>query len=133
MAKDLDPRMTTEFPGAVPEIPVTDMARALHYYEHKLGFHVDWGRDDGGIAGISQGRSRIFLTDRRIREYFRSQPPVVIWLNLDSKEDVDELHEAWAGRGATILHPPQSKDWSRLHEFVATDPDGNFIRVFYNF
>ncbi len=46
--------MTDAFPGAVPEIPVTDMASALLYYEEKLGFHVDWGRDGGGIAGISQ-------------------------------------------------------------------------------
>lgn len=122
-----------EFPSAVPEVPVTDMVRALSYYEDKLGFTVDWGRDGGGIAGISQGRSRIFLTGHEIRDYFHSQPPVVIWLNLDSKEAVDALHRRWASHGASILHPPESKEWSRLHEFVVTDPDGNFIRVFYNF
>ena len=125
--------MTTTFPSAVPEIPVTDMARALRYYEEKLGFDIDWGRDGGGIAGISQGRSRIFLTDIQIRDYFHNQPPVVVWLNLDSKEEVDELHRTWVGNGASILHAPESKEWSRLHEFVATDPDGNFIRAFYNF
>lgn len=28
--------------------------------------------------------------------------------------------------------PPESKPWSRLHEFVATDLDVNIFRVFYN-
>lgn len=125
--------MSDEFPSAVPEIPVTDMAIALKYYEEKLGFTVDWGRDGGGIAGISQGRSRIFLTDLTIRDYFHNEPPVVVWLNLDSKEEVNELYDKWNSNGARILHPPESKSWSRLHEFVVADPDGNVIRVFYNF
>lgn len=125
--------MHPEFPSAVPELPVTDMARALRYYEDQLGFTIDWGHDGGPIAGISQGRSRIFLTAAEVRDYFHSQPPAVVWFNLDSKDEVDALHTRWAARGATILHPPESKDWSRLHEFVATDPDGNFLRVFYNF
>lgn len=125
--------MGNVFPSAVPEIPVTDMGDALKYYEKNLGFNVDWGRDGGGIAGISQGHSRIFLTDRQFREYFRNEPPVVVWLNLDSKEQVNELHEKWRNNGAKILHPPESKSWSRLHEFVVADPDGNVIRVFYNF
>lgn len=125
--------MISEFPSAVPEIPVTDMAKALTYYEEKLGFTVDWGRDGGGIAGISQGRCRIFLTDKEFREYFHNAPPVVVWLNLDSKEEVDELYEKWNGNGAKVLHPPESKSWSRLHEFVVTDLDGNIVRAFYNY
>ena len=125
--------MTSGFPSAVAEIPVANMAEALTYYEECLGFTVDWGRDGGGIAGISQGRSRIFLADRTIREHFNNEPPVVIWLNLDSKEAVDALHEKWKANGARILHPPESKSWSRLHEFVAKDLDGNFIRAFFNY
>jgi predicted enzyme related to lactoylglutathione lyase len=125
--------MIDEFPAAVAEIPVTGMAAALAYYEEKLGFTVDWGRDGGGIAGISQGRCRLFLTDQEFRGYFGNPTHVVIWLNLDSKEEVDELHARWKRNGASILHPPESKSWSRLHEFVAADPDGNIIRAFYNF
>ncbi len=125
--------MSEEFPSTVPEIPVTDMGTALTYYEQSLGFTVDWGRDGGGIAGISKGRSRIFLTDRKLRENFHNQGPVVIWLNLDSKEEVNKLYEKWNRSSANIQHPPESKPWSTLHEFVVADPDGNIIRVFYNF
>ena len=124
--------MKREFPAAVPEIPVTDMNAALEYYEHKLGFNVDWGGADGGIAGISNGQCRMFLTDPDFRAQHGNAPPIVIWFNLDSKEAVDDLYAIWNARGANIISPPESKPW-KLHEFTASDLDGNLFRVFYDF
>lgn len=124
--------MKHEFPAAVPEIPVTDMNAALHYYEGKLGFNIDWGGVDGGIAGISKGHCRMFLTDRDFREHHGNVPPVMVWLNLDSKEEVDELYEIWNSGEVKIISPPDSKPW-KLHEFTASDLDGNLFRVFYDF
>ena len=124
--------MKHEFPAAVPEIPVTDMNAALQYYEGKLGFNIDWGGVDGGIAGISKGHCRMFLTDRDFREHRGNLPPVLVWLNLDSKEEVDELYEIWNSGEARIISPPDSKPW-KLHEFTASDLDGNLFRVFYDF
>jgi uncharacterized glyoxalase superfamily protein PhnB len=124
--------MKREFPAAVPEIPVTDMNAALDYYEHKLGFNIDWGGADGGIAGISNGHCRMFLTTPDFRTQHGNAPPVVIWLNLDSKEQVDELYEIWNANGAKIISPTESKPW-KLHEFTASDRDGNLFRVFYDF
>ena len=124
--------MKNEFPPAVPEIPVTDMKAALNYFENRLGFDVDWGGVDGGIAGISKGQCRIFLTDRDFRAHLGNVPPVLIWLNLDSKEEVDELYEVWNAGEARIISPPESKPW-KLHEFTASDLDGNLFRVFYDF
>jgi predicted lactoylglutathione lyase len=124
--------MKHEFPAAVPEIPVTDMNAALHYYEGKLGFSIDWGGADGGIAGISKGHCRMFLTDGEFREHHGNVPPVMVWLNLDSREEVDELYEIWNSAEARIISPPDSKPW-KLHEFTASDLDGNLFRVFYDF
>ena len=124
--------MKHEFPAAVPEIPVTDMNAALHYYEGKLGFNIDWGGVDGGIAGISKGHCRMFLTDGDFREHRGNLPPVMVWLNLNSKEEVDELYEIWNAGEARITSPPDSKPW-KLHEFTASDLDGNLFRVFYDF
>jgi predicted lactoylglutathione lyase len=124
--------MKHEFPAAVPEIPVTDMNAALQYYEGKLGFNIDWGGVDGGIAGISKGHCRMFLTDRDFREHRGNLPPVLVWLNLDSKEEVDELYQIWNSGEARIISPPDSKPW-KLHEFTASDLDGNLFRVFYDF
>jgi len=124
--------MKSEFPAAVPEIPVTDMNAALDYYERKLGFSIDWGGAGGGIAGISKGDCRMFLTDRDFRAHHGNAPPVMIWLNLNSKEEVDELYEIWKAAEAGIISPPDSKPW-KLHEFTASDLDGNLFRVFYDF
>lgn len=124
--------MKHEFPAAVPEIPVTDMNAALDYYQGKLGFDVDWGGADGGIAGISKGHCRMFLTDQDFREHRGNTGPVMIWLNLASKEEVQELYEIWNAGGAKMISPPESKPW-KLHEFTASDLDGNLFRVFYDF
>ena len=124
--------MKHEFPAAVPEIPVTDMNAALNYYEGKLGFNIDWGGADGGIAGISKGHCRMFLTSREFREPRGNVGPVVVWLNLGSKKEVDELYEIWKAAEAGIIAPPASQPW-KLHEFTVSDLDANRFRVFYDF
>ena len=124
--------MKNDFPAAVPEIPVTDMNAALDYYQAKLGFSIDWGGAEGGIAGISKGHCRMFLTDPTFRAHHGNAPPVVIWLNLDNKEEVDKLYETWNAIGARMISSPESKPW-KLHEFTASDLDGNLFRVFYDF
>ena len=121
-----------DFPAAVPEIPVTDMNAALNYYQDKLGFSIDWGGAEGGIAGISKGDCRMFLTDHDFRVHHGNAPPVLIWLNLNSKEEVDELYKIWNAAGAKIISTPESKPW-KLHEFTASDLDHNLFRVFYDF
>jgi uncharacterized glyoxalase superfamily protein PhnB len=124
--------MMVEFPAAVPEIPVSDIDAALEYYASRLGFTIDWGGQAGGIAGISKGNCRLFLTNASFREGCGNHSPVVMWLNLDSKEEVDALYRLWRGNQAMIVSPPESKPWG-LHEFTAADPDGNRLRVFYDF
>ena len=125
-------RMQAAFPGAVPEIPVSDIDTALQYYARCLGFSIDWGEGGGGIAGISQGDCRMFLTNDAFREHYGNTGPVLIWLNLDSKEAVDALYELWRRNQAKIIAPPESKPWG-LHEFTAVDLDGNLFRVFHDF
>src|SRR5687767_8812131 len=124
--------MKQEFPAAVPEIPVTDMKAALDYYEGKLGFNIDWGGANGGIAGISKGHCRMFMTDKNFHQYHSNSSPVMILLKLDSKEEVYELYAIWSAGGAKMISPPESKAWN-LHEFTASDLDGNLFRVFYDF
>lgn len=124
--------MRSEFPGAVPEIPVSHIDEAAAYYERRLGFTLDWGGDELGLAGLSRGNCRIFLANADYRRQYGNAGPVLTWLNLDSKEDVDELYELWSSSQARLLSKPESKPWG-LHEFMAEDPDGNLFRVFYDF
>jgi uncharacterized protein (DUF952 family)/uncharacterized glyoxalase superfamily protein PhnB len=122
--------MSEKFPSAVPEIRVADVARAAVYYEKCLGFHWDWGAE--GLGQVSRGDCRIFLTDNEFRGDGSTGTPMVIWINLDSKADVDALYESWSAGGAQIVSMPESKPW-HLHEFTARDLDGNRFRVFYDF
>jgi uncharacterized glyoxalase superfamily protein PhnB len=123
--------MMGNFPSAVPEIPVESVSKASAYYEACLGFHRDWG--DEGLGQVSRGDCRLFLSDRAFREsYGIAVGPLVIWINLNNKQEVDELHAEWSRRGARIVSKPESKPW-HLHEFTASDEDGNLLRVFYDF
>jgi predicted lactoylglutathione lyase len=124
--------MLTGFPQAVPEIPVIDVERAAEYYVHVLGFSFDWGNNAGGIGGISQGACRMFLTNGWFRSAYGTSGPVTIWLNLDSRHEVDELYQRWSAAGAKVLAEPEDHPW-RLHEFRVSDLDGNQLRVFYDF
>jgi predicted lactoylglutathione lyase len=129
---EIEATMNLEFPGAVPEIPVSDLKKAAAYYENNLGFSIDWGGEGGGIMGISKGHCRMFLTDDTFRQHYRNAGPVLVWLNLDSKEQVNELYKLWSASQVKIVSPPESKAWG-LHEFTASDPDGNLFRIFYDF
>ena len=125
--------MNAQLPAPIPEIPVSDISAALDYYANRLGFTIDWCEEGGdGIAGISKGGCRMFLTNAAFREHYGNVGPVLIWLNLASKEEVNALHELWRGNQAKIISAPESKPWG-LHEFMASDLDGNLLRVFYDF
>jgi len=108
-------KMNDEFPCAAPEIPVTDVPKAAVYYENCLGFHWDWGVE--GIGQVSRGGCRIFLTDNASRGSDGTGAPAVIWLNVNSRKEVDELYRAWSSAGARIVSKPEAKPWN-LHEFT---------------
>lgn len=124
--------MRSDFPGAVPEIPVKSIATAAAYYQDNLGFTVDWSEEDLGLAGISRGDCRMFLANQQFRKHYGNVGPTLIWLNLESKEEVDELYRAWSSSSAKVISAPESKPYG-LHEFTAVDLDGNLFRVFYDF
>jgi uncharacterized glyoxalase superfamily protein PhnB len=124
--------MKSEFPGAVPEIPVRSIDAAAAYYQRNLGFTLDWGDEALGLAGISKGNCRMFLANEQFRKDYGNGGPTLTWLNLDSKDEVDDLYRAWSASNAEVISTPESKPWG-LHEFTVVDPDGNLFRVFYDF
>jgi predicted lactoylglutathione lyase len=124
--------MKSEFPCPVPEIPVRDIATATAYYQNNLGFSLDWGGEELGLAGISKGNCRMFLANQQFRKEYGNAGPTLTWLNLESNEEVDELYRVWSASNAKLMSAPESKPWG-LHEFIAADLDGNLFRVFYDF
>lgn len=126
------PSGAVRLPQAVPEIPVRSVSEAAQYYTRVLGFELDWGDDEGGIGGVSHGDCRLFLTNLPFRAVHGPQAPVISWLNLNSRSEVDELFERWLQAGARVVESVQDKPW-KLREFRVADPDGNQLRVFYDF
>ena len=43
--------------------------------------------------------------------------------------DVDAVHAAWSAKGVPVAQPPTDLDFGRT--FVALDPDGHRLRVFW--
>jgi predicted lactoylglutathione lyase len=120
------------FPPACPEVPVADLAGALAYYRDRLGFTVDWADEQLGLAGVSQDGARVFLAAAQYRSAAGNRAPIVLWVNLDNRAEVDALHERWDAAGAEIVAAPEAKPY-KLYEFFAHDLDGNVLRVFYDF
>ncbi|GFE84938.1 hypothetical protein GCM10011487_69380 [Steroidobacter agaridevorans] len=74
----------------------------------------------------------MFLTNPAFRLGYGNACPTLLWLNLNSRDEVNRLHADWSRSQAKIVSPPESKPW-KLHEFTAADLDGNLFRVFYDF
>ena len=116
-------------PSPVPELPVRSVQASGAFYQQKMGFRVDWVYADD-LAGISKDAARIFLRRRTEQEESRDYN-VLVWLNLDSPLEVDQLYEEWKRVGVPITEGLETKPWS-LREFTAQDLDGNRFRVFYD-
>ena len=74
----------------------------------------------------------MFITNRGFREFYGNVGPILFWLNVESKAEVDEIFAKWKAAHAKIVSGPEDKPWL-LREFVAADLDDNLIRVFYDF
>ena len=113
----------------MPELPVSDVEAAGKSYARLMGFSVDWTYEES-FAGISRDDARVFLR-RRTPEEARDRYCVLIWLNMSSSAEVDELYAEWKERGVLIVEELQTAPHN-LRQFAAQDPDGNKFRVFYD-
>ena len=122
-----------KFPAVCPEIPVSDLKAAIAYYRDQLGFNIDWAEEPLGLACLSRGDTRMFMSSEAYRAALGVRGPIVLWLNLSDRAEVDDLHAQWAAAGARIADPPAARPYNKLYEFFAQDLDGNYFRVFYDF
>jgi predicted lactoylglutathione lyase len=118
-----------KLPSPVPELPVGNLQISGTFYEQKMGFRVDWVYEDY-LAGISKDAARIFLR-RKTEQEEKQAYNVLVWLNLDSPLEVDQLYEEWKRSGVVITDELETKPWN-LREFTAKDLDGNRFRVFHD-
>src|SRR3954465_5286074 len=100
------------FPVPVPEIPAANVDTAAAYYVDTLGFTLDWGGGQGGIAGISRGNCRLFVTGPAFHETYGNTGTILFWLNVAGKAEVDQLFAEWKTAHAKIVSEPADKPWN---------------------
>lgn len=108
-----------EFNQPVPELPVSDVENAQHYYEDCFGFQIEWIYPGKEIGAVSHGDTAIFF--RRRDGAFE---PATLWIFCS---DADQSYAELKTRGAKIVEPIEDKPWG-LRQFTVHDLDGN---IFY--
>ena len=104
-----------DLPAFCPEIPVSDLPAALAYYRDRLGLAVDWSDRELGLAGVSRGATRAFLSSAAYRDPLGNRPPVVLWLNLANRAEIDALHAEWQRRVLPSTRPPRRSPTSSMN------------------
>lgn len=112
--------MDNSWRDLVPELPVSDLQRALGYYQGPLGFTLQWMYEAHGFASVIRDGVRVFLR--------RQDPPFEALVCNFYVDDVDALHASLAAAGARIMSAPQDRPWG-TREFAFIDPDTNLFRV----
>lgn len=105
---------------ARPVFFVSDLTRALAFYEGLLGFHRKWHEADGTgtVCQVDRGDCEIILAEDASR-FDRSR----LFLEL-TPEAVDELKVELAERGVGA-----ERTWWGYDVLRITDPDGNELLV----
>jgi len=100
----------------LPELPVSDVAAAVTYYQKALGFEINYVQDDLGV--MYRDDVTLLLIPRTEN---RSTGSCYAYIR-----DADALHAELVSRGANVLDEPVSMPWG-LRQFPVLDLDGNRI------
>lgn len=123
MATDQSILSEIQFGRTAPGIPVTDIAKALHFYTQVLGMTKTFENGNPvGFAIVERGSAEFHLTlakshvasDRNIAHIMVS--------------DATALYKHLEKQSVRIIKRLRDADYG-LRDFVFTDPDGNRIDV----
>jgi len=104
-----------------PCVPVSDIGRAVQFYESVFGLEKTFENGDPvGFVIMKQGGAELHLT--LVKEHVGKTQNVA---HLMVDEGVDELYRRCeAAEGARIIKRLRDAPWG-LRTFVVADPDGN--------
>lgn len=118
-------------------LPVTDLARAMRFYE-ALGFtNNPQFSDDGGACMVGSEAIYVMLLTHAKWQGFTTRPicppgssEVSLALAVDSRDEVNRLVEAGAAAGGSAdTNPPE--DHGFMFQRTISDPDGHIWEPFW--
>jgi len=101
----------------LPELPLTDVAAGVTYYQRVLGFKINYAQDDLGV--MDRDDVTILLIARSDRHTGIGSCEAYV-------RDADALYAELAARGANLQGEPVSRPWG-LRDFRVLDLEGNRI------
>jgi len=108
-----------------PQLPVTDLERAIEFYITKLGFELEFRYEDFYAGIIKDGHSiHLKLGDSPIKSKVQNVDDGFLEI-LFSVDHVDELYQELSAKSVQIIQPLRQMPYGT--EFYITDPDGNII------
>jgi predicted enzyme related to lactoylglutathione lyase len=108
-----------------PVFLVSDFNRSLLYYQHQLGFEIDFTYD-GSYASVVRDGCRIHL--KNAAPHARDQKAIEAAEHIDAcfaVSDASALASQFADAGATISVPLRQAPYGK--EFYVKDPDGYIL------
>jgi len=109
----------SQFSSVMPGFGVVDVARAVEFYEGKLGFRATF-RNGAVFAIVARDGIEISLG------HHRSDASIGAGACYVKLKGVDALHDELAARGVAMTHPLKTESYG-MREFMITDPDGNTL------
>ena len=116
---------------------VNDLASMTHFYEHSLG----WKKMDSSNEHISFFKLNGFLfslypmdklaEDAKVTPEVRGFKNFTLTYNVRSIQEVDDLFEAFEGKGINIIKPPETVFWGGYSGYIA-DIENNLWEIAYN-
>lgn len=112
----------------VPNLPVTDVARANELYAQI--FELGVGMDLGWVGNLGSADAPAVQLQVITSDASAPCNPTVS-VGVAAPVEVDAVHERVVAAGLEIVHPLTDEDWG-VRRFFFRDHDGNVINVVAN-
>lgn len=109
----------------VPNLPVTDVARANELYAQIFG--LDVGMDLGWIGNLSLAEAPAVQLQVMTSDDSAPCNPTIS-IGVAAPVEVDAIHKRVVAAGLEVVHPLTDEDWG-VHRFFFRDHDGNIVNV----
>lgn len=112
-----------------PQLKVTDIDRAVHFYTKKLGFDIDFRYQDYYVSIIKDNytihlKSIESLNNKKEKENETDKKNIDLDI-VFAVEGIEDLYTEISSKTVTMIQPFRRMPYGK--EFYIADPDGNIL------